>query len=141
MVEDSPFTPKSPFSYKITTNFTYGEFTQQSEDRRFTHQHQCATALKLAEFLEELRDYFKKPVTITSGHRPPAINAAVGGAKESEHLYDKVWKGAVDVKVPGVEPLTVEKYILENWEWSVGKGQARNLGFTHVGIRGDGKPH
>ena len=98
------FTKDSPFSYKITSNFTYGEFTQQSEDRRFTAQHQCDTAIKLADFLEDLRAHFGKPVTITSGHRPPAVNRAVGGAANSEHLYDLVGKGAVDVKVPGVSP-------------------------------------
>ncbi len=112
MVDSSSFTIDSPFSYKITTNFTYGEFCQNEEARRFTAQHQCETAEKLAAFLEKLRGHFKKPVTITSGHRPPAINAAVGGAKESEHLYDLKGKGAVDVKIPGVDPLTVEQYIL-----------------------------
>ena len=132
------FKPSSPWNYRITTNFTYGEFTQQSEDRRFTAQHQCETAEKLADFLEDLRTHFGRPVTITSGHRPPAVNAAVGGAANSEHLYNLVGKGAVDVKVPGVDPQKVEEWIDDNWGESVGYGQARNLGFTHIGCRGDG---
>ena len=54
----------------------------------------------LAQFLEELRTKFGgKSVIITSGHRPTAINAAVGGSETSEHLYNGVNIGAVDVHV------------------------------------------
>ncbi len=105
------FNPRSPYSTKITPNFTYGEFCQNSEERRFLSQHQCNTAVKIANFLERLRAHFGRPVTITSGHRPRAVNDRVGGAKTSEHLYDIVGKGAVDVKINGVDPLTVEKWI------------------------------
>ncbi len=78
---------------------------------------------------------------ITSGHRPKAVNDKVGGAKDSEHLYNLPGKGAVDVTVRGADSKVVEEWILQNWEWSVGKGQANNKGFTHVGMRGDGKKH
>jgi hypothetical protein len=37
--KEEKFTPKSPFSYKITPNFTYGEFCNKEEVRRFTKQH------------------------------------------------------------------------------------------------------
>ena len=58
----------------------------------------------LAEFLEELRTKFDgKSVIITSGHRPTAINAAVGGSETSEHLYNGQNIGAVDVKVSGAD--------------------------------------
>ena len=135
---DSSFTPSSPFSFKITPHFKYGEFTQNDEARRFKHQHQCDTAVKLANFLELMRNDFGKPVIITSGHRPKAINESVGGAPNSEHLYDIVGKGAVDVKISGVDPLVVENWIDERWQESVGQGQAKNRGFTHIGCRGDG---
>ena len=136
MVESS-FKPSSPFSFKITPHFTYGEFCNQEERRRFTAQHQCETAKALAEFLESLRAHFGKAVIITSGHRPSAVNQEVGGASDSEHLYDKPWKGAVDVKVKDTAPLTVESWIEANWPLSVGLGQKKQRGFTHVGMRGD----
>ena len=102
---ESSFKPSSPFTHKITPHFTYAEFCNGGEeDRRFTDQHQCTTALKLANFLESLRAHFGKGVVITSGHRPPAVNKRVGGASDSEHLYNAVGKGAVDVKIPGVDP-------------------------------------
>ena len=136
------FTPNSAFTHQITPHFKYGEFCQNDEARRFTHQYQCDTALKLAQFLELLRTKFDgKSVIITSGHRPTAINAAVGGAKTSEHLYNGTNIGAVDVKVKGADCQTVETWILDNWAYSVGKGMHANLGFTHVGMRADQAKH
>jgi GH24 family phage-related lysozyme (muramidase) len=85
------FTPKSPFSFKITPHVTYGEFALGQEARRFHHQYQCDTAVKLAQFLEKVRTQFGgKPITITSGYRPAAINRQVGGASSSEHLYNAI---------------------------------------------------
>ncbi len=89
------FTPSSPFSYKITPNVTYGELACQSEARRFVAQHQCDSAVVIAKFVQKARDHFKRPAIITSGYRPPKINAEVGGASRSEHLYDAPDTGAV----------------------------------------------
>ena len=138
MAPKPKFTPTSDFSYKITPNFKYGEFCNNEEARRFTHQYQCATAKRLADFLEDLRTQFGgKSVIITSGHRPTAINAAVGGSATSEHLYNGANIGAVDVKVQGADCQTVETWILDNWDYSVGKGMHANKGFTHIGMRAD----
>ena len=40
----------------------------------------------LIEQLQKLRDYTGEPIRITSGRRCEAHNAAVGGAKNSQHL-------------------------------------------------------
>jgi hypothetical protein len=109
-VKVSVFQPSSPFSHKLTPNVTYGEFTQQSEARRFTAQHQCDTALVLAQFVQKARDHFGGPAIITSGHRPPKINAQVGGASRSEHLYNAPNTGAVDFYIDGVSV-----YTLQDW--------------------------
>ena len=85
----SDFTPSSSFDTAVTPNFTYGELTNGGEEaRRFTSQDQCEVAVEICEFLEKARAKFG-PIKITSGHRPPAINAAVGGASMSEHLYSR----------------------------------------------------
>lgn len=78
--------------------------------------------MKLAQFLERLRAQFGKPVIINSGHRPYEVNLEWGGAPDSEHLFNAVGKGAVDVSVKDVNPLVVEEWILNNWQESVGKG-------------------
>lgn len=132
------FTPDSPLSYRITPHFTYGELCLQEPERRFIRQHQCRTAVELCRFLESLRTHFGgKPVKITSGHRPRAINEQVGGASNSEHIFSVPGEGAVDVCVMGVDTAVVQKWVGENWPYSVGYGARK--GFVHIGRRADGQ--
>ena len=129
--------PESPFGELLTPHIRLGEFALDQEARRFVHQHQVDTALELAVFLEKVRRAFGgRPVIITSGYRPPAINAAVGGASASEHLYSKPGEGAVDFLVEGANVKEVEKWCDRNWPHSVGYGA--HLGFVHVGRRAAG---
>ncbi len=136
-VKAGAFKPSSPFSYKLTPNVTYGELTQQSEARRFVAQHQCDTALVLAQFVQKARDHFGRPAIITSGHRPPKINAQVGGASRSEHLYDAKDTGAVDFYIDGVSVYTLQAWADKEWPYSLGYGAPK--GFVHCGMR-PGKP-
>ena len=131
------FTPDKPFSYKITPHITYGEIAMHSEARRFTEQQQCETCVMLCQFLEKARTAFGgKPVIITSGYRPPAVNASVGGAVDSEHLYDIPQKGAIDFCIDGINPFTLQAWCDAQWPHSLGLGAHR--GFIHVGIRPPG---
>ena len=129
-------TPKSPFNQKITPNFTYGELTLNQEARRFTNQGQCDIATELCQFLEKARAKFG-PIKITSGNRPPAVNASVGGASNSEHLF-KPGCGAVDIYPINASCLELEKWCDKEWPYSVGYG-ASYRGFVHLGIRA-GRP-
>lgn len=132
------FTPASSFSLMVTPHISYGEFALQQEARRFKHQHQCDTAIVLAQFLEKLRKALgDKPVVITSGYRPPEVNKQVGGASQSEHLYDVKDTGAVDFYVMGVDIYDVQSYCDREWPYSVGYGAPK--GFVHLGMRA-GKP-
>lgn len=132
------FNPKSSFDYKITQNIAYGEFTLNEEERRFTKQHQCDTALTLAQFLEKVRAHFNNnSIIITSGHRPVNVNRAVGGASNSEHLYNAPDTGAVDFYVANVDIYEVQKFCDQSWPFSLGYGAPK--GFVHLGIR-SGKP-
>ena len=36
--------------------------------------------------LDPLREMYGKPITVNSGYRCPQLNAAVGGAKTSQHM-------------------------------------------------------
>jgi GH24 family phage-related lysozyme (muramidase) len=131
------FTPESPFSFKITPHITYGEFALGQEARRFDHQHQCDTATKLAQFLEKVRAQFGgRPVIVTSGYRPPAINRAVNGASQSEHLYNAIGVGAVDFYISGADIYAVQDWCDQNWPHSLGYGAPK--GFLHLGIRQGG---
>lgn len=128
------FTPESPFSHKLTPHITYGEFALGQEARRFDHQHQCDTAMRLAQFLERVRAQFGgRPVVITSGYRPAAVNRAVGGASGSEHLYDGPGVGAVDFYIAGADINAVQRWCDKEWPYSLGYGAPK--GFVHLGIR------
>ena len=136
--QSGQFKPDSPFDFRITPNIVYGEFALYQEVRRFDHQHQCDTALKLAQFLERVRLAFgNNTIVITSGYRPPIVNRQVGGASSSEHLYDAPGVGAVDFYVEKVDIYEVQKFCDKIWPYSVGYGAPK--GFVHLGIR-QGQP-
>ena len=61
---------------------------------------------ELVVLLQQIRQHFGKPLTITSAYRTPAHNKACGGAAYSQHLYGR----AADFKIAGVGPDTVAAY-------------------------------
>jgi hypothetical protein len=130
--------PDSSFSLRITPHIRLGEFALDQEARRFHHQYQLDTAAELAAFMERCRIRFgNKPVVISSGYRPPAINKAVNGASSSEHLYSSPGVGAVDFYIKGESIKAVQDWCDANWPYSLGYGAPK--GFVHLGIRA-GKP-
>lgn len=131
-------TPNSPFSARLTPHITLGEFALGQQARRFDHQHQVDTAAELAAFLERARTTFSnKPVIITSGYRPPAINRSVGGASGSEHLFNAPGVGAVDWYIQDVDIHKLQDWCVREWPYSTGLGAPK--GFIHTGIRA-GRP-
>ena len=129
----------APFSAHLTPNITLGEFALGEERRRFDRPDQIKVAWYLAAFLEEVRAAFGgKPIIITSGYRPPAVNSAAGGARDSEHLY-KPGCGAVDFYVAGVDTKEVQAWCDKHWPHSVGYGAPK--GFVHIGVRSAGDNH
>lgn len=85
----------SYFEKFVTPNFRYSEFLTSCNHSdmlpalrndfvasRFTHTVRLGI---VAYFLECLRSYIGKPLFITSGFRNTLLNAAVGGAANSDH--------------------------------------------------------
>lgn len=139
VAEQDRFTPNKSFTFKVTPNIQYGEIALFEERRRFIRQEQCDTALELCRFLEKIRAHFGgKPVVITSGYRPPAINRAAGGASGSEHLFNTAGTGAVDFYIKGVDIYKVQEYCDRHWPFSLGYGAPK--GFVHLGMRSPGRP-
>ena len=92
----------------------------------------------LTVVLQCIREHFGKPVTITSGYRTAAHNAAVGGAKSSQHLLGR----AADIRVQGVSVEDVAAYaesLMPDWggigRYPVKAG--RTTGWVHVDTRAD----
>lgn len=92
----------------------------------------------LTVVLQCIREHFGKPVTITSGYRTAAHNAAVGGAKSSQHLLGR----AADIRVQGVSVEDVAAYaesLMPDWG-GVGRylvKAGRTTGWVHVDTRAD----
>ena len=64
-----------------------------------------------AQVLEPLRQHISQPVVISSGYRSSRLNAAVGGARNSQHLSGQ----AADLKIPSVaEARQWMRWIMDN---------------------------
>lgn len=111
-------------------HFTWGEFTKNLT--RVPQSERVVDGIeRLAYYLESIRAQFGNPtITINSGYRPTAINKAVGGASNSQHLYG----AAADIVVGGIRPHEVYKR-LDKWHGSKG-GLGDSKDFTHIDLRG-----
>ena len=83
----------------------------------------------LVKVLQQIRDYFKLPVTVNSGYRTPGHNKKVGGAEYSQHLYGM----AADISVKGVKPERVYEYVDSLLKNTGGVGLYDT--FVHVDVR------
>jgi len=98
----------------LTTNFTTGEFLVSSsypelvKDVKLFYWQVDKLYYLCAFLLQPLRDKFG-PVVITSGYRPPELNAKVGGVPTSQHARCE----AVDFVTPDTDAAEVYEWILK----------------------------
>lgn len=106
---------------------TWGEVTKNGT-RVPENAAIVANITAIARVFGDVRERYGSPIAVTSGYRPPKVNAAVGGAKRSRHLAGL----ALDlVPVDGnVERLFVTCQAVKG---VTGIGKANN--FIHVDAR------
>ena len=124
-----PSTNHKDFDAKVSEFFTWGEVWQWDSRRITDDQDILLRIRKLAAELDKLRRQFG-PISVTSWYRPPAINAAVGGVSNSQHLQGH----AADIYVTTTSGQQFEDWLVNNWQGGVGKGIASGRGFTHVDL-------
>jgi len=84
---------------------------------------------ELLDVLEDVREHFNKPVTVTSSTRCIKHNKEVGGREHSQHLLGT----ASDIQVKDTEPEVVAEYLENEHPSRYGIGQYKT--FTHVDVR------
>lgn len=122
---------------RLTQHFFVAEFAQKSRPgfgcTRYPAEWIAERLKPLCEVLEVIRAEFGKPIIITSGYRSELYNAAIRGAKNSQHKQGR----AVDIKVKRISPKTVHDTILRLYREKRIKigGLGDYPTFTHLDIR------
>ncbi len=134
-----PFDPSKAidwenFNQKISNYFTVGEVLNRDLRRIPDNSDVLGNIYALADELDKMREEWGSAVGVTSWYRPPAINRAVGGVSNSQHLYG----AAVDVYTFDGQDAEFEKFLNAHWGGALGYGIESGRGFTHLDLREGG---
>lgn len=134
------------FDYRISPHFRVWEVTQGSYERIPYDVEIQKNIIELVWELEKVReawqaklismdDYSSPGLAVTSWHRPPLVNARVGGVSNSQHLTGQ----AVDIYPVNGRGVRFERWLDEEiWKrYALGYGQTSNpsKGFSHLDLR------
>ena len=92
--------------FQLSKNFSLNEMCRSNTARvrglpNVPNAEQVNNLQQLCKnVLQPLRDHLGEPVVINSGFRSQAVNMAVGGAKNSQHLYGQ----AADIRTVSDHP-------------------------------------
>ena len=126
----------------LSPNFHLSEFVKSQEASRRGIANKpgeaeiAALRLLCHKVLEPVRAHFGKPVVVSSGYRSPAVNRAIGGARNSQHVTGE----AADFEIPGVSNVEVRRWMEANLNYDQPilefyiPGQP-NSGWVHVSYR------
>jgi hypothetical protein len=97
----------------LSPHFTYHEMTQSETATRLKidntpNAEELANLIHTCDRMEKVRQFFRNtPIRVSSGFRSKALNKAVGGSINSDHV-----KGfAVDFNVTGLSPVEAFKLL------------------------------
>lgn len=84
--------------------------------------------------LQPIRNHFRKPVRVNSGYRCSALNTAIQGAQNSQHLLGE----AADIEIPGVDNQKLGLWIEKNLDFDqliYCRAEDPVAGWIHVSFR------
>jgi hypothetical protein len=117
----------------VPNGHIYWSEIMRNGERPLANSNQVRWTQDLVKQLEIVRAHFGgRPLIITSAYRPPHINAAVGGASNSQHLYSE--SAAVDFYIKDVSLSAIYNYL--DPIWTGGLAISHRDGFIHIDGRG-----
>ena len=108
----------------ISKHFNRSEFRCKGTECGCT---QDTVDAELLAILEQVREHFNAPVTISSGNRCEEHNRNIRGSKYSQHLLSR----AADITVKGVPASKVYAWLDNTHTGGLGKYNS----FTHIDTR------
>jgi zinc D-Ala-D-Ala carboxypeptidase len=130
---------------KLTDNFTLAELTKSQTAERCgidnnPDKEHIENLQRLCDnILQPVRDYFQKPVMISSGYRSPELSQKIGSSSRSQHCKGE----AADFEVPGVSNKELANFINENLNFDqvileFHNPDEINSGWVHASYVGEG---
>ena len=101
---------------KLSANFTLSELTKSQTAVRKgipnnPNEDQIDNLKLLCQnILQPLRDYYGRPLRVSSGYRSPELCIAIGSSIKSQHAKGQ----AADFEIPGVSNKDLAEYIRDN---------------------------
>lgn len=117
------YSKKKEGNVKLSTNFTVKEFACKDGS------DEIVINTDLVDKLQKARNYFGKPIIITSAYRTKTYNTKVGGSPNSQHILGY----AADIYIAGVTPKQLYDYFNKLMPNTGGVGLYD--GFCHVDVR------
>lgn len=115
---------------KISRYFLTGEVTKNDLRRiPVTESEIESNILRLAIELDKIREEWGSGIVVTSWYRPIAVNRAVGGASNSQHIFGR----AADIKPANGDLLRFQGWLDQGWFGALGYGAKK--GFVHLDMR------
>ena len=120
----------------IITNFTFKELvkTDTGLDNMPNDMNVIKNLVRLAQFLQSIRNELHLPIIVTAGYRSKEVNEAVGGVLSSYHI-----KGlAADIKCEDMDKLltVLHSHLMEIDQLGIYYNSTTQLWF-HVGLAED----
>jgi zinc D-Ala-D-Ala carboxypeptidase len=131
---------------KLSKNLSLSEVTKSHTAIKYgisnkpSGEHLSNLMALAVNVFQPVRDYFGKPIAVTSGYRSKALNDLIGGASGSQHSKGQALDLDADV-FGGLENYQLFNYIKDNLEfdqliWEF--GDEENPDWVHVSYKASG---